>query len=166
MPFKSVTIICFAIILYTDNLFDTAYSAAIAKFNGTKAADWPIYGVSNELYHDQQQQQQTQQNNARFQSILSEFIEKRNELISSEAKLSFGHDIKLNANELQANKIIMDAKEMELENGLDQPMHFNPSRHLFEVLSAMKQSTLFKLIQRMPKGNTAHLPCLLCHFPV
>lgn len=161
MAFKSVIIICFTII-YTGSIFHPVYSAAIAKLDETEADSADDWFIHNELdavdVSDQQQQQQRQpQSQFDFRSVVADFNKKRKELLNSELKLSFGHDVKLNANELRANKIIMDAKEIELKNGLENPFHFNPSRHFFEVLNATKQSKLFKMIQKMPKGGILHI---------
>lgn len=85
-----------------------------------------------------------------------DYYKDRKQFIDNEIDQSFGMDTKLNENEKLANNIIMIAKEAEYQNGFLNPYSFNPSRHIFEVLDAIKQSKLFQIIQRMPKGGILH----------
>lgn len=85
-----------------------------------------------------------------------DYFRDRTDLINYEVESSFGADIKLTDNEELANKIIIQAKEDEYQVGLVQPYLFNPSRHIFEVLDVIKQSKLFQIIQKMPKGGILH----------
>lgn len=87
---------------------------------------------------------------------LDDYFRDRSDLLNAEVDSSFGADIKLTDNEELANIIIMQAKEDELQAGFLQPLQFNPARHIFEVLDAIKQSKLFKIIQKMPKGGILH----------
>lgn len=87
------------------------------------------------------------------QIFISNFNQIHEDILKNEAELSFGHDVKLNEEELRANKTIMDAKEIELKSGLENPTCFNPSHHLVDVLSAINKSELFKIIRQMPKGD-------------
>lgn len=86
----------------------------------------------------------------------ADYYKDRKQFIDDEIDQSFGMDIKLNENEQLANNIIMNAKEIEYHTGFLNPYSFNPSRHIFEVLDAIKQSKLFQIIQRMPKGGILH----------
>lgn len=158
MALKSLIIIYFTII-YTDGIFHPVYSAAITNSDGIKSDEWFIHNELDTDYIFDQQQPEQEQEQRIFDGrhTATDFNKKRKELLNSELKISFGHDIKLDANELRANKIIMDAKEMELKNGLKNPFDFNPSHHLFEVLNSTKQSKLFKIIQQMPKGGILHI---------
>lgn len=87
---------------------------------------------------------------------VDDYFRDRKTLINYEEQSSFGSDIKLTDNEEQANKIIMQAKEHEYQVGTIQPLLFNPARHIFEVLDAIKQSKLFQIIKKMPKGGILH----------
>lgn len=98
----------------------------------------------------------SQQSMCNSRSSLGDYFRDRTDLINYEVESSFGADIKLTDNEVLANKIIMQAKEDEYLVGLVQPYLFNPSRHIFEVLDVIKQSKLFQIIQKMPKGGILH----------
>ncbi|XP_055314977.1 adenosine deaminase 2-like [Sitodiplosis mosellana] len=87
---------------------------------------------------------------------LSQYQRKRTELLNSEMKDVFGSDITLSKKEEAANKIIMKVKKDELNVGFQKPHLFNPSRHIFEVLDVVKESKLFQIIQKMPKGGVLH----------
>lgn len=86
----------------------------------------------------------------------SEYEEKRKDLLNSEMVNGFASDILLNEKEEMANKIIMKAKEDELNVGFQTPHLFNPSQHIFAVFDAVKKSKLFQMIQKMPKGGILH----------
>ncbi|XP_031624714.1 adenosine deaminase AGSA-like [Contarinia nasturtii] len=88
---------------------------------------------------------------------LTQYYRQRNDLLISEMNSSFGNDINLTEIEKVANKIIMKAKEDELKVGLINPHLFNPSRHIFEVLDIVKNSKLFQIIKKMPKGGLLYV---------
>lgn len=90
-------------------------------------------------------------------SVTDAFIKSRNQFINAENEQIFGMDIKLNEKEFIANRIIMKAKRKEVSIGSQDPDSFNPSRHIFEVMEKIKQSKLFKIIQKMPKGGILHI---------
>lgn len=87
---------------------------------------------------------------------LNDYFQDRQDLLNYELETSLGGDVKLTENEELANKIIMEAKENEYKAGFLNPYGFNPSRHIFEVLDAVKQSNLFQIIRKMPKGGILH----------
>lgn len=87
---------------------------------------------------------------------LSDYKNLRKRFITEESDRALGSDIYLNENELKANKIIMAAKNKEIQIGFNNPYNFTPSRHLFEVLTQINQSDLFKIIKKMPKGGMLH----------
>lgn len=89
-------------------------------------------------------------------TTLRDYYRDRKDLLNYEVESSFGADIKLTDNEELANKIIMQAKEDEFRVGFLRPYLFNPARHIFEVLDVIKQSKLFQIIQKMPKGGILH----------
>lgn len=84
------------------------------------------------------------------------YISMRKQFIDDEIQCAFGSDIRLNKQERRANAIIMAAKEAEYANVLSSPHTFTPSRHIFETLTTIKQSKLFRIIQKMPKGGILH----------
>ncbi|XP_075164073.1 adenosine deaminase-like [Haematobia irritans] len=73
-----------------------------------------------------------------------------------EESKSFGADIELTELELNANQIIMEAKTKEYEEGMIVPHLFAPSQHFFTVLDEIRQSPLFQIISKMPKGGVLH----------
>lgn len=95
-------------------------------------------------------------NNCNRRPSITDYLEERKHLIDEEIGQSFGADIKLNENEQRANKIIQDAKEAEYQTSIQYPNLFNPSHHIFEILDKIKQSKLFQIIQKMPKGGILH----------
>lgn len=85
-----------------------------------------------------------------------EYLTQRKSLADDERKSCFGSDVQLNANEIRANDVIMRVKAHELREGHINPSTFNPSHHLFEVLDNVKNSELFKILRKMPKGGILH----------
>lgn len=85
---------------------------------------------------------------------ISDYYKDREDLLNYERNMSYAADIKLNDNEQLANKIIMDAKAIDYN--IKNPHTYYPSRHIFEVLDDIKQSKLFQIIQKMPKGGILH----------
>lgn len=95
-------------------------------------------------------------NNINDRPSIDEYLAMRKEFIDNEVQYGFGADINLNKREKKANAIIMAAKEAEYANGTLSPQTFTPSRHIFETLATIKQSKLFQIIQKMPKGGVLH----------
>lgn len=87
---------------------------------------------------------------------IEDYLAKRKQFIDNEIEYGFGSDVQLNEKEQRANAIIMAAKEAEYANGILAPYTFNPSRHIFETLATIKQSKLFQIIKKMPKGGVLH----------
>lgn len=87
---------------------------------------------------------------------LADYYQDRQAILDYEMNAAFGSDVKLNDAEEMANKIIMAAKENEYKIGFPNPYIFNPSRHIFEALDEIKQSKLFQIIAKMPKGGILH----------
>lgn len=85
-----------------------------------------------------------------------EYVQQRTTLIQNETDLGFESDVSLSQSEKLANEIIMRAKKMELDAGHIDPHSFAPSRHIFEVLGQIKNSDLFKILRKMPKGGILH----------
>lgn len=87
---------------------------------------------------------------------IGEYYALRKQFIDSEAQYGLGSDVRLNAKEQKANAIVMAAKEAEYANSISKPSTFHPSRHIFETLAAIKQTKLYEIIQKMPKGGILH----------
>lgn len=129
-------------------LICSAVMVQVVKPAAIHNRDFNANNENNGSYSDDQQSREILD--------LSQYERLRKELINSEMKTTFGSDIILNKKEEQANKIIMDAKKDELNVGFQKPHLFNPSRHIFEVLDVVKESKLFQIIQKMPKGSVLH----------
>ncbi|XP_034827620.1 adenosine deaminase 2-like [Maniola hyperantus] len=87
---------------------------------------------------------------------LEKLLEERNNLIQKELEMTVGSDIVLNDNEEKANNIIMKLKEKEIDCGFVNPQYYNFSKHFFDYKEEVKNSELFKIIQKMPKGAALH----------
>lgn len=86
----------------------------------------------------------------------TEYFRQRKLLIDAELNATYGSDIILNSQEELANKIIMNAKELEYRGTLERPAQFIPSRHIFERLNETRNSKLFQILRKMPKGGILH----------
>ncbi|XP_045770255.1 adenosine deaminase 2-A-like [Maniola jurtina] len=87
---------------------------------------------------------------------LEKLLEERNSLIQEELEMMAGSDIVLNDIEEKANNIIMKLKEKEIDCGFVNPQYHNFSKHFFDYKEEVKNSELFKIIQKMPKGAALH----------
>lgn len=76
----------------------------------------------------------------------------RQDLLDLHLESALGSDVKLNEHEKHFNSILMGLKADEISRGFQNPFNFTPSRHFFDVLKSVESSSLFKLIQKMPKG--------------
>ncbi|KAH8378941.1 hypothetical protein KR009_002206 [Drosophila setifemur] len=73
-----------------------------------------------------------------------------------EESRSLGHDLELSEREVKANATVMQAKLQEYEEGLITPHLFKPAQHIFDVLDAVRNTKLFQLLKKMPKGAVLH----------
>ncbi|XP_065089577.1 adenosine deaminase 2-like [Ochlerotatus camptorhynchus] len=85
-----------------------------------------------------------------------EFLAQRTEFVSQEESRALGADVVLTEDEQKVNEHVMKLKKAELDVGFKSPIDFAPSRHFFKVLDQIKNSPLFQLIQKMPKGGILH----------
>lgn len=90
------------------------------------------------------------------QDVYNNVVKERNDILHRELDMMLGNDIELCDSEMKANDIIMDLKRQEIEGGFLEPQAFNLSKHFFEYKDVVKESQLFKLIQKMPKGAILH----------
>lgn len=77
----------------------------------------------------------------------------RAEILEESLSKALGSDLQLNAKEMRLNEILMELKMDEYNQGFENPFNFTPSRHFFDVVHSVKESPLFQLIQKMPKGD-------------
>ncbi|XP_017072142.1 adenosine deaminase 2-A-like isoform X1 [Drosophila eugracilis] len=80
----------------------------------------------------------------------------RNAFSRYEESKSLGYDLELTEREIKANETIMKAKIKEFEEGLITPHLFKPAHHIFEVLDDIRDTDLFQLLKKMPKGAVLH----------
>ncbi|XP_055535539.1 adenosine deaminase 2-like isoform X2 [Wyeomyia smithii] len=89
-------------------------------------------------------------------SLLLVLLKLRKSLIEEETNKFLGADLVLNEDETAVNEYLMTLKKAELEQGFNNSYTFIPARHFFEMLDRFKESRLFHLIQRLPKGGVLH----------
>ena len=87
---------------------------------------------------------------------LSDYLIERQNVMDEQHHRLLGSDIVLNEKEQMANEILMRAKLKEIDEGFQNPFNFAPARHLFEVLNKIKESEVFHIIEKMPKGAILH----------
>lgn len=80
----------------------------------------------------------------------------RAKLIKEDQCCSLGSEIILNEDEQKANAVIMKHKCDEINAGFHQPGSFLPAQNFLKVKSAIDQSEVFKIIQKLPKGTSLH----------
>ncbi|XP_059048961.1 adenosine deaminase AGSA-like [Achroia grisella] len=88
----------------------------------------------------------------RYENVINE----RDTLFKKEIDMMLGSDIVLSDSEEKVNEIIIELKHRELDTGLLEPGQFNVSKHFFEYKETIKETNLFKIIKRMPKGAILH----------
>ncbi|XP_055376937.1 adenosine deaminase 2-like [Condylostylus longicornis] len=87
---------------------------------------------------------------------IDDYFKQREEFLNNESLRYLGNDLILNDNEIKLNEIIMKLKEKEFNDGFKNPYEFKASRHFFEVVNNITNSTLFHIIEKMPKGAVLH----------
>lgn len=87
---------------------------------------------------------------------INEYNRMRLELIERNQARGLGFDEPLSNDEWKLNKIIMDFKRSELDEGFLDPLAFSAAQHHFEVIDKVKNSPLFQILKRMPKGAVLH----------
>ncbi|CAK1541769.1 unnamed protein product [Leptosia nina] len=87
-----------------------------------------------------------------YESVLN----KRELLLQEGLDMMLGSDLQLTDDEEQVNDYIMGLKRDEIDFGFVNPQYFNFSKHFFDFRTDVRQSQLFKIIQRMPKGALLH----------
>ncbi|KAH8418666.1 hypothetical protein KR222_009233, partial [Zaprionus bogoriensis] len=79
----------------------------------------------------------------KLREIFCEF--ERNNALSS--------NVQLTEREVQANDVIMALKTDQYNKGILNPIEFVPSYNIFDRLKEIAESSLFRMIQQMPKGG-------------
>lgn len=133
---------CFVLIIFIGNL--NIFSAKCIDCERSNNADQSVGYYDNKTHCACERPNST------------EYFRQRKLLIDAELNATYGSDIILNSQEELANKIIMNAKELEYRGTLEHPAQFIPSRHIFERLNETKNSKLFQILRKMPKGGILH----------
>lgn len=121
--------------------------------------------IDNHLYQ-QQQQYYSSYNNPTMSQVqrkmfkrptIAEYEAQRAAVVATERGSNFESDTpELTEREQLVNEIVMAAKQEELKNGHANPHTFAPSQHFFEVMDQIRESTIYKIIRKMPKGGILH----------
>ncbi|XP_022232675.1 adenosine deaminase 2 [Drosophila obscura] len=80
----------------------------------------------------------------------------REQIMEAERLASLGGNIWLSSDEEKANSILMNAKRAEIAEGMKTPEKYPPAMHFFQGRQYVRQSEVFRFIQKMPKGAFLH----------
>lgn len=72
----------------------------------------------------------------------------RERFLQDEVSRQIGGKVELSAAERQLDSLLRKLKEQEI-----MAPYFPPAMHFFKAKSYIEHSTVFKLLQKMPKGN-------------
>lgn len=84
------------------------------------------------------------------------YLDRRKELISNDAKLSFSSNIVLNENEQKLQNYLQTFCYHFWNHFLESNL-FPPSRNFSEAKSSIESTLLFRILKRMPKGGILHI---------
>ncbi|XP_014238435.1 adenosine deaminase 2-like [Trichogramma pretiosum] len=105
----------------------------------------------HELQQLHQHQHQHEKNNDH-----DEYWRQRARILQSEEKKMLGGDMSFERNERLANKLLMDAKTKEIDDGFRDPKQFLPAQSFLRAASSIRKSPVFQIIEDMPKGAVLH----------
>ncbi|ALC46794.1 Adgf-C [Drosophila busckii] len=80
----------------------------------------------------------------------------RERVMKAELTASLGGNLWLSSDEEKANSILMNAKRAEIAEGVKNPEKYAPAMHFFHGRQYARQSEVFRIIQKMPKGAFLH----------
>ncbi|XP_071121161.1 adenosine deaminase 2-like [Mytilus edulis] len=84
------------------------------------------------------------------------YLKTRQSFLDAEEKLKIGGNLTLTAKEEKANAALMRLKYAEI-NASRNGAPFPPSMHFFKGKPIIEKSSVFKILQKMPKGGALHL---------
>lgn len=87
---------------------------------------------------------------------LNEYLSQRSTFLNEEKSRYLGSQLSLTEKEQKVNDILMHAKATEIEKGFQNPKVYLSAQHMFEVLSEVEASKVFKIIRKLPKGGILH----------
>lgn len=91
-----------------------------------------------------------------FYRKIDGYLQRRHFIRKTEKIKAIGGNIKLTAKEIEANKIILTAKQDELAYAYKSESDFLPSQHFFRAKSKIEDSKVFGIIKKLPKGGSLH----------
>lgn len=86
----------------------------------------------------------------------SEYLQQRSTILAQEQTDILGQDQVLSEAEREVNKLLMAAKDAEMDEGFH-TLNFLPSKNFMTIIQQMEQSDVYKIIKRMPKGAALHV---------
>lgn len=87
----------------------------------------------------------------------ADFWAERDDLLTKERSQYLGSDEQLSDSEQIFNEKLSELKQSELEYGFKNPEDFVPIQHFFEAKNKLQNSTVYKIIQSLPKGSVLHI---------
>lgn len=87
---------------------------------------------------------------------LMNFARNRATLLDNELEMSLGYNLSLNPMEEIANEVIVKAKSKEIAEGFFDPSRFSPAYQFQQTLDSIRKTSLYHLMQTMPKGGILH----------
>lgn len=85
-----------------------------------------------------------------------DYLQERDKLLNKEQSTFFGRDLDLNLEETRANRIFLEKKHAELQQGYINGSTFLPSIHFFQAKEKIDKSEVFSIIRKIPKGASLH----------
>ena len=84
------------------------------------------------------------------------YMEQRNRIQLTEQHETIGGHIVLTSDEQKIDAILLQAKQREINQSLDNGMPFAVGNNFLLSRDQYEQSDVFKIIKKMPKGNVLH----------
>ncbi|KAF2898264.1 hypothetical protein ILUMI_07905 [Ignelater luminosus] len=88
--------------------------------------------------------------------VCSDYLAARNEILRAEKSIAIGGKLSLTEKEKEANKILLQVKQKELQGVHDDITKFPPARHFFHMKNDIEKSKIFSILQKLPKGGALH----------
>ncbi|XP_012941002.1 adenosine deaminase 2 [Aplysia californica] len=87
----------------------------------------------------------------------SQYAQERKKMADKERSMRLGSQLTLNDREEMVNCYLMSLKQFMIATSTAGKTLFPPSQHFFHTKADIDNSTLFHIIQMMPKGGSLHL---------
>lgn len=86
-------------------------------------------------------------------ALRDDYMQKRQKILSTEQEQRVGGELVLNTKEQHVNDKLLTSKHTEIDNAHYQGKLFGPGSNFLTSKSLYDQSSVFKMIQAMPKGK-------------